>query len=70
LQRKALIDISKLKKFAYKRLPRRSQLRDLIISEKELLCIDEFLAKIEVWLKIARYDLQKNPVWAIHNEQV
>ena len=69
MRRKALINISKLKEFAYKRLSRRSQLRDLIISEKELLCIDEFLAKIEVWLKIARYDLQKNPVWAIHDKQ-
>ena len=70
MQRKALIDISKLKEFAYRRLPRSSQLRDLIISEKELLCIDEFLAKIEVWLKIARYDLQKNPVWTIYDKQV
>ena len=70
MQRKALINISKLKEFAYNRLPRSSQLRDLIISEKEVLCIDEFLAKIEVWLKIARYDLQKNPVWVIHDKQV
>ena len=70
MQRKALINISKLKEFAYKRLPRSSQLRDLIISEKELLCIDEFLAKIEVWLKIARYDLQKNPVRTVHNKEL
>ena len=70
MQRKALINISKLKEFAYKRLPRSWLLRDLIISEKELLCMDEFLAKIEVWLKIARYDLQKNSVWTIHDKQL
>lgn len=46
------VDISKLKAWAAKNLPISSNVRNLILSEKNELSSEEFLAKMEDWLKL------------------
>ena len=47
-----LIGIAGLKVYALKELDGMPVLRTLILSEKDLLSSEEFLAKMEVWLKL------------------
>jgi len=56
---KGLIDIRRLKTFAYDNLPRSSILRDLLLSEPDELPKTEFMVKIGLWLKISRRELAK-----------
>jgi len=51
------IDIRPLKKLA-NQFPRESVLRRLITEEKDELEIDEFVVKVEIYLKLAR-DLKR-----------
>jgi predicted XRE-type DNA-binding protein len=46
------IKISDLKQFALANLPATSSLRDLILAEKEELSVQEFLAKLDLWLRL------------------
>jgi len=48
----ATINIMSLKQFAYEKLSKSSHLRNVLISEKEKLTVSEFLAKMDVWLKV------------------
>ena len=47
-----LIEMAGLKVYALKELDRMPVLRALILSEKDLLSSEEFLAKMEVWIKL------------------
>ena len=56
LQSEALastVNIGRLKRWVLQRFPRESKLRQLILSEKETLTVDEFVAKLETWLLMA-----------------
>jgi len=50
----ATIDISRLKEFALSEIPHDWVLHDLLLSEKTLLSKWEFIAKVDLWLKLAR----------------
>ena len=56
---KDLVDIRRLKTFAYENLPRSSILRDLLLSEPDELPKTDFVVKIGLWLKISRRELAK-----------
>ena len=53
-----MIDIKRVKEFAMS-LPPSSSLREVILSEPDMIPPLEFLGKSEVWLKLAG----KEPVW-------
>ena len=46
------LDVRRLKDFALKALPKDSKLRTLILSEKDEISVEEFLAKVSIWLKL------------------
>ncbi|MBO3800175.1 MAG: hypothetical protein FGF52_03885 [Candidatus Brockarchaeota archaeon] len=46
------LDMRRLKDFALKSLPEDSKLKALILSEKDEISVEEFLAKMSVWLKL------------------
>jgi len=46
------LNIQGLKRFALDKLPRDSPLRELLLSERDELDKSEFLAKMDVWLKL------------------
>jgi len=46
------VDIKPLKRFACERLSKSSFLRRILLSESENLTIPEFLAKMDLWLKL------------------
>jgi hypothetical protein len=48
------VRIRRLKEFASERLPGGSTLRDLILAEEDELAPEEFLAKMDLWLKMFR----------------
>jgi hypothetical protein len=48
------VRIRRLKEFASERLPGGSTLRDLILTEEDELAPEEFLAKMDLWLKMFR----------------
>jgi hypothetical protein len=47
------VDISPLKQFAAEKLPD-SPLRDLILQEKNTMPPEEYVIKVDVWLKLLR----------------
>jgi len=47
-----LLNMTRLKNFAQKKLPRGSFLRDVLLTEKNTLTPKEFLAKMDIWLKL------------------
>ncbi len=47
------IDITRLKKFAFSEIPKDNPLREVLLSECDVLDSAEFLAKSDVWLKLA-----------------
>jgi hypothetical protein len=49
-----LIDVRKLKAFALEKLPIKSSLRDVLLSERDEMQADEFVHKLSVWLKLCR----------------
>jgi hypothetical protein len=51
---KTKIGIRRLKEFAFSELPNGSVLREILLSEHDELDLYEFLAKVEIWLKLAR----------------
>lgn len=56
---KTKVDVRRLKNFAFQKLPKDSELRDILLTERDLLNINEFLVKIEIWLKLLRVRRKK-----------
>lgn len=54
LNQRKRVDIKPLKVFALEKLPKNCVLRNVMLTDKELLDVDEFLAKMEIWLKLLR----------------
>lgn len=50
MRRTAKIDIRSLKALVLEKFPRDSPLRVTLLAERDLLSIEEFLAKLETWL--------------------
>jgi len=48
------VNLRELKEFVLINLPKKSLLRDLILSEKEDVTANEFVVKIDMWLKLLR----------------
>lgn len=53
------INIMPLKQFVYEGLSKSSHLRNILLSEKEKLTVSDFLAKMDVWLKVLRSEGEK-----------
>jgi hypothetical protein len=54
VQKGLKVRITRLKDFAVDSLPRDSRLREVILNERDELDAAEFVAKIDVWLKLLR----------------
>ena len=50
-----MLPMRKLKELALTVIPKEHPLRDVILAEKDFLTVDEYLAKMEVWLFLATY---------------
>ena len=48
------VDLRELKAFALEKLPIKSSLRDVLLSERDEMPADEFIHKLAVWLKLWR----------------
>jgi hypothetical protein len=48
------IDLPKLEAFAFEKLPIKSSLRDVLLSERDEMQVDEFIHKLSIWLKLCR----------------
>ena len=46
------VNLEKLKKFALENLSKKSPLRDILLSEANMLGASDFLAKMDLWLKL------------------
>ena len=55
--RTGYLDLVALKKYAREKLHPGSPLRDLLLSEKDHLNVDEFLAKMDLWLRLMRREI-------------
>jgi len=49
------VRLDPLKQFAL-RLPQSSTLRSVLLAERDTLTVDEFLAKVDTWLRLARLE--------------
>jgi hypothetical protein len=49
-----MVNIGTLKQFASQVLPKDSPQRDLLLTEKDELPAEEFIVKLEIWLKLLR----------------
>lgn len=47
---------SRLKEFAISALPEGSALRNVLLSERDEVDVDEFVAKMDVWLRLLRME--------------
>jgi hypothetical protein len=45
-----------LRRFVLEKLPKKSVLREVVLSEKEELTAEEFIAKMEVWLVLLNHE--------------
>ena len=50
------VDISRLKEFALQ-LPADHPLHRVLLAEKDLLTVDEFLGRIDLWLKLSAINI-------------
>ena len=48
------VNISKLKNFAFDKLPRDWPLREILLSEKDELGFQIFLSRLPIWLKLSK----------------
>ncbi len=46
------LDIHGLKLWAKENLPRTSQIRSILLLERDYLAVEEFIAKMDLWLKL------------------
>lgn len=53
-QGRAEVDIKALKAFALEKFPRDCALRDVLLAERDNLEVKEFLAKMDIWVKLLR----------------
>jgi len=51
-----MIDLQRLKRFATMNLSRTSLLRAVLLSERDRLTAVDFLAKMDVWLKLSELE--------------
>lgn len=56
---KTKINIRRLKVFAFNNLPKDEALRECLLAERDLLDVNEFLAKMEIWVKLLRVKRKK-----------
>lgn len=54
------LDIQGLKLWAKENLPRTSQIRSILLLERDFLAVEEFIVKMDLWLKLI--DLENNTV--------
>jgi hypothetical protein len=54
------VSLKPLKELVLSDLPQRDLLRDVVLSERDELTPQEFLAKLEVWFAIRRSRKEKN----------
>jgi len=52
----ATLKTSRLKEFAISALPEGSALRNVLLSERDEVDVDEFIVKIDIWLKLLRME--------------
>ena len=52
------LDIHGLKHWVKENLPRTSQIRSILLLERDYLAVEEFIAKMDLWLKLI--DLENN----------
>lgn len=52
MARELEVNLKRLKQFAYDTLPKTSPLRDILLSESEYINKTDFLAKMDVWIKL------------------
>ena len=50
------INIRRLKNFAFEKLPRNWALREILLSEKDELDSQTFIARLPIWLKLCRVE--------------
>lgn len=55
------VDLESLKRWADVKLPTSSTLRRVILLEKRILAAEEFLAKMDVWLKLIDHERPPRP---------
>lgn len=48
------VNLKKLKVFAFEKFSKNCPLRDVLLAERDLLDVHEFLIKLDVWLKLLR----------------
>lgn len=53
------VNIVILKQFILKALPENSHLMEIILAERDELKVDEFLAKMDLWLKLFNAEFLK-----------
>jgi len=51
---KTRVNIHRLKNFALNKLPKDWALREILLCERDELGASEFIAKVDVWLKLAQ----------------
>ena len=56
------LNIHGLKRWAKDILPKTSQIRSILLLERELLTVEEFIAKMDIWLKLI--DMETNTLRA------
>ena len=54
-----LVDIWRLKGFASERLRGNSRLKVVLLSEKDQLIVTDFLAKMDIWLKLLNIEYRE-----------
>jgi hypothetical protein len=57
-----MIDIRRLKKFATENLSSPSQLRAVLLSERDQLPAVDFLAKMDIWIRLLNIEKADLPV--------
>jgi hypothetical protein len=67
IERQNNVNINRLKLWAKRNLPSGSHLRELLLIEKDLLTIDEFLSKMDVWLKLIHLENSFTIPWRRNN---
>ena len=60
VERSEQVDIHGIKLWAKANLPIISHLRGILLLEKEILTVDEFMAKMDIWLKLI--ELEDHPL--------
>ncbi len=46
------VNLKRLKQFAFDTLPKTSPLRDILLSESDQISNNDFIAKMDLWLKL------------------